>query len=159
MKSVELFVRLFLVPKLRLGMPSSTLRVEQSINKLGKLCLGVHSRTLCVLQRGALRNSFPNGIWERENGYVLDDDTAVMSERGTANLLGVDHMLLNRMETNWPPKTLKPFIDKGWSMETNWPPKTLKSFIDEGSTVETNLRRREKICYNTWVEQKSVTSI
>jgi len=53
------------------------------------------------------------------DGYVLDDDTAVMSERGTANLLGVDHMLLNRMETNWPPKTLKPFIDKGWSMETN----------------------------------------
>ncbi len=53
------------------------------------------------------------------DGYVLDDDTAVMSERGTAELLGVDHMLLNRMETNGPPKTLKPFIDKGWSMETN----------------------------------------
>ncbi len=53
------------------------------------------------------------------DGYVLNDDTAVMSERGTANLLGVDHMLLNRMETNGPPKTLEPFIDKGWSMETN----------------------------------------
>jgi hypothetical protein len=53
------------------------------------------------------------------DGYVLNDGTAVMSERGTANLLGVDHMLLNRMETNGPPKTLKPFIDKGWSMETN----------------------------------------
>jgi very-short-patch-repair endonuclease len=53
------------------------------------------------------------------DGYVLDDDTAVMSERGAADLLGVDHMLLNRMETKGLPKTLKPFIDKGWSMETN----------------------------------------
>ncbi|MCK5524549.1 MAG: hypothetical protein KAI83_15570, partial [Thiomargarita sp.] len=53
------------------------------------------------------------------DGYVLDDDTAVMSERGTADLLGVDHMHLNRMATNWPPKTLKPFIDGSWSMETN----------------------------------------
>jgi len=53
------------------------------------------------------------------DGYVLDDDTACLSERGTADLLGVDHMHLNRMETNWPPKTLKPFIDVGWSMETN----------------------------------------
>jgi len=53
------------------------------------------------------------------DGYVLDDDTAVMSERGTANLLGVDHMLLNRMATNLPSKTLKPFIDEGWSMATN----------------------------------------
>lgn len=52
------------------------------------------------------------------DGYVLDDDTAVMSERGTANLLGVDHMLLNRMATNLPSKTLKPFIDEGWSMAT-----------------------------------------
>jgi len=30
-----------------------------------KLCLGIHSRTLCVLQRGAKLQSFPNGIWER----------------------------------------------------------------------------------------------
>jgi very-short-patch-repair endonuclease len=53
------------------------------------------------------------------DGYVLDDDTAVMSERGTANLLGMDQKTLNAMRGNWPPKTLKPFIDKGWSMETN----------------------------------------
>jgi len=34
------------------------------------------------------------------DGYVLDDDTAVMSERGTANLLGVDQKQLNRVRTN-----------------------------------------------------------
>ncbi len=50
---------------------------------------------------------------------MLDDDTAVMSERGTADLLGVDQKLLNRMRTNWPPKVIKPFIDNGLSMRTN----------------------------------------
>ncbi len=53
------------------------------------------------------------------DGYVLDDDTAVMSERGTAELLGMNQMALNRMKTNWPPKTLKPFIDEGLSVKTN----------------------------------------
>jgi len=53
------------------------------------------------------------------DGYVLDDGIAVMSERGVADLLGVNQMLLNRMKTNWPPKTLKPFTDGGWSMGGN----------------------------------------
>ena len=53
------------------------------------------------------------------DGYVLDDGTAVMSERGTADLLKVDQKLLNRMRTNWPPKTLKDFIDKDFIMRTN----------------------------------------
>jgi hypothetical protein len=53
------------------------------------------------------------------DGYVLDDDTAVMSERGTANLLGVDQKHLNRVRTNWPPKVLKPFIDGAFSVRTN----------------------------------------
>ncbi len=53
------------------------------------------------------------------DGYVLDDQTAVMSERGTADLLGVDQRLLNRMRTNWPPKSLETFIDKGLTMRTN----------------------------------------
>ncbi|RKZ52318.1 MAG: hypothetical protein DRR08_28410 [Candidatus Parabeggiatoa sp. nov. 2] len=53
------------------------------------------------------------------DGYVLDDDTAVMSERGTAELLSMDHAPLKRMVLNWPPKTLKPFIDKGLSMVPN----------------------------------------
>jgi len=53
------------------------------------------------------------------DGYVLDDDIAVMSERGTADLLGVDQKHLNRVRTNWPPKVLKPFIDGGVSVRTN----------------------------------------
>ncbi|MDM8563745.1 DUF559 domain-containing protein, partial [Candidatus Marithioploca araucensis] len=42
------------------------------------------------------------------------------SERGTADLLGVDHMHLNRMATNWPPKTLKPFTDNSFTMRGNF---------------------------------------
>ncbi|MDM8562249.1 hypothetical protein QUF54_02730 [Candidatus Marithioploca araucensis] len=53
------------------------------------------------------------------DGYVLDDSVAVMSERGVADLLGVNQMLLNRMKTNWPPKSLEPFVNGGWSMKTN----------------------------------------
>jgi very-short-patch-repair endonuclease len=56
------------------------------------------------------------------DGYVLDDGAAVMSERGTADLLGIGRMALHRMEPKWPPKTLKPFIDKASSME----PKSIK---------------------------------
>ncbi|MDM8561020.1 hypothetical protein [Candidatus Parabeggiatoa sp. HSG14] len=50
------------------------------------------------------------------DGYVLDDETAVMSLRGTAKLLDIDHAPLNRVVLNWPPKTLKPFVDKGLSV-------------------------------------------
>ena len=62
------------------------------------------------------------------DGYVLDDGTAVMSERGTADLLGMDQMALNRMKTTWPPKVLKPFISNDFSMKTTWPSKVLKPF-------------------------------
>ena len=50
------------------------------------------------------------------DGYVLDDDTAVMSERGTADLLGMKHASLQSVAVNWPPKTLKSFIDKDFSV-------------------------------------------
>ncbi len=53
------------------------------------------------------------------DGYVLDDGTACLSERGTADLLGMKHASLQSMAVNWPPKTLKPFVDKGWSMAVN----------------------------------------
>ena len=46
------------------------------------------------------------------DGYVLDYDSATLSERGTAKLLGINQMVLNRLNTNWPPKTLQPFVDK-----------------------------------------------
>ena len=47
---------------------------------------------------------------------MLDDGTACLSERGTAKLLGIDHAPLKRMVLRWPPKVLKPFVDKGESM-------------------------------------------
>lgn len=53
------------------------------------------------------------------DGYVLNDETAVLSERGTADLLGMNQMALNRMKTNWPLKSIEPFVDKGLSMKTN----------------------------------------
>jgi len=53
------------------------------------------------------------------DGYVLDDETAVMSERGTADMLNMDHAALLRMVTNRLPKTLEPFINNGFSMVTN----------------------------------------
>jgi len=54
------------------------------------------------------------------DGYVLDDETAVMSERGTANLLGMDQKTLSAVRENWPLKTLKPFIDKGLTVRGNF---------------------------------------
>ncbi len=79
------------------------------------------------------------------DGYVLDDDTAVMSERGTAELLGMDHAPLKRMVLNWPPKTLKPFIDKALSMvpnsvkvvAKNSPYKGRKIIVYTAETIET----------------------
>ncbi len=50
------------------------------------------------------------------DGYVLDDETAVMSERGTADFLNMDHVSLKRVVATWPPKTLKPFVDKASSV-------------------------------------------
>jgi len=54
------------------------------------------------------------------DGYVLDDDTAVMSERGTADLLNMDQKTLKAMRGNWPPKTLKPFTDNSFTMRGNF---------------------------------------
>ena len=82
------------------------------------------------------------------DGYVLDDETAVMSARGAANLLGVDQKLLNRVRTNWPPKVLKPFIDEGLSVRTNSvevvaknsPHKGRKITIYDSSIIENLIR-------------------
>ncbi|MFK5971124.1 MAG: hypothetical protein QM487_13530 [Candidatus Marithrix sp.] len=53
------------------------------------------------------------------DGYVLDDDSAVMSERGVAKLLGMKQAPFQRIANNWPPKTLKPFVDKIQNIEIN----------------------------------------
>lgn len=57
----------------------------------------------------------PNVICD---GYVLDDDTAALSENGTATLLNMNQMALNRMVTAGVSKLLEPFIDAGLSMVT-----------------------------------------
>lgn len=44
------------------------------------------------------------------DGYVLDDNTTVLSERGTADLLDIDHKRLRDIVTHWPPEELKPFV-------------------------------------------------
>ena len=46
----------------------------------------------------------------KSDSYVLSDGTTVLSERGTADLLGIDKKLLSSIRENWPPETLKPFI-------------------------------------------------
>jgi len=52
------------------------------------------------------------------DAYVLSDGSATLSERGLADLLGIYHKALQSVATNWPPKSLKPFIDKVEGMKT-----------------------------------------
>ena len=54
------------------------------------------------------------------DGYVLDDSTAVMSERGTASLLDMDQKTLRAMRGNWPPKTLLSFAGRASIMRGNF---------------------------------------
>jgi len=50
------------------------------------------------------------------DGYILSDGTSALSLRGTADLLDIDHKSLRNMGAKWPPKALKPFIDKDLNM-------------------------------------------
>ncbi len=50
------------------------------------------------------------------DGYVLDDELAVLSERGTADLLGMRHASLQSMAPKWPLASIKPFINNDISM-------------------------------------------
>jgi len=62
------------------------------------------------------------------DGYVLNDGTAVMSERGTADLLSMDHKALQNVATTGVPKTLKPFIENDFYVAT-----TLVKVVAESS--------------------------
>jgi len=62
------------------------------------------------------------------DGYVLDNGQAVLSERGTADLLGMSHTALQNVATTGVPKTLKPFINKDFSAAT-----TLVEVVAENS--------------------------
>ena len=59
--------------------------------------------------------------------YILNDSRCVMSENGFARLLGIDSKLLNRIRTNWPPKTLEPFCNKGLNMSVTLATVTAKN--------------------------------
>ncbi|MDM8560697.1 DUF559 domain-containing protein, partial [Candidatus Parabeggiatoa sp. HSG14] len=91
--------------------------------------------------------------------------TAVISGRGTAELLNLDHKALQRMGTNKLPKTLEPFIDKGWSMGTNsvevvskdspyrgrkitvYTAKTIETLISAYALALANRKLRENQCH------------
>ena len=46
------------------------------------------------------------------DSFILECGTAALSERGTANMLGMKQAPFQRMVANWPPPTLAPFMDK-----------------------------------------------
>ncbi|HEC84406.1 MAG: hypothetical protein DRR08_12970 [Candidatus Parabeggiatoa sp. nov. 2] len=69
------------------------------------------------------------------DGYVLNDGTAVMSERGTADLLGMNHKALQSMATTGVPKTLKPLINKDFSMATTLVKVTAKNSPYKGRKI------------------------
>ena len=82
------------------------------------------------------------------DGYILDDGSCVMSERGTADLLGMYHKALQSVATNWPPKSLEPFVDKDLSVATNLvevvaensPHKGRKIIVYEAKIIENMIR-------------------
>jgi len=82
------------------------------------------------------------------DGYVLSDGTACLSERGTADLLGMSHTALQNVATTGLPKTLKPFINKDFSVATtlvkvtakNSPHKGRKIVVYSSNIIETIMR-------------------
>ncbi|MCK5876430.1 MAG: DUF559 domain-containing protein [Candidatus Marithrix sp.] len=69
------------------------------------------------------------------DGYILSDSTACLSERGTAKLLGIYHRTLQSMANNWPPKTLKPFINKDLGMANKLVEVTAKNSPYQGRKI------------------------
>ena len=67
--------------------------------------------------------------------YILDDCRCVMSENGFARLLGVDSKLLNRIRTNWPPKTLESFCNKDLTIITTLAEVTAKKCPYSGRNI------------------------
>ncbi len=84
------------------------------------------------------------------DGYVLDDNTAVMSLRGTADLLGMDHKTLKAVGGNMPPKTLKPFVNKGWSVGGNFVEVTAKNSPHCGRKIEVYTTKTIKLLIHTY---------
>ena len=54
------------------------------------------------------------------DGYIINGETAALSERTTAHLLSMAPKTLNPARGNWPPQTLQPFIYKGGVVRGNY---------------------------------------
>ncbi|MDM8561715.1 DUF559 domain-containing protein [Candidatus Parabeggiatoa sp. HSG14] len=79
------------------------------------------------------------------DGYILSDGSTCLSERGAADLLGMKHVSLRSVVATWPPKTLKPFVDKAISVVAtlatveakNSPHKGREIIIYDSNMIET----------------------
>jgi len=69
------------------------------------------------------------------DGYILSDGSACLSERGTADLLGMKHAPLQRMAPKWPPKVFEPFIGKAQSMAPKLIKVTAKNSPYQGRNI------------------------
>jgi len=69
------------------------------------------------------------------DGYVLDDGTACLSERGAADLLGMKQASLQSMTVSGIPKTLKSFIIKDFSMTVTLVKVTAKNSPYKGRNI------------------------
>ncbi|MBE9562676.1 MAG: hypothetical protein IMF12_07430, partial [Proteobacteria bacterium] len=69
------------------------------------------------------------------DAYVLSDGSSVLSERGLANLLGVDDKFLNSKGGNWPSKELTSFIGKAQGMRGKLIKVTAKNSPHKGRNI------------------------
>ncbi len=70
------------------------------------------------------------------DGYILSDGTACLSERGTAELLGMKHASLQSVAVNWPPKTVKSFINNDFIVAVKSVIVTAKNSPHKGRTIK-----------------------
>ncbi|MFK5970644.1 MAG: hypothetical protein QM487_11065 [Candidatus Marithrix sp.] len=66
---------------------------------------------------------------------ILDNGSTVLSERGTADLLGMNHKALQNVATTGIPKRLKPFINNDFSVATTLVEVTAKNSPHKGRTI------------------------
>ena len=82
------------------------------------------------------------------DGYILSDESSVMSERGAANLLGIHHKALQNIIVRGIPKSLKPFWNKDLIVATNNLPKSPNPPTNKGLVVATNHSKSPKTSTN-----------
>jgi very-short-patch-repair endonuclease len=69
------------------------------------------------------------------DGYVLDDGTAVLSERGTADLLDMKQASMQSVTVTGVPKSLKAFIDKDFRVTVTSVKVTAKDSPHQGRNI------------------------